>query len=440
MKEEFHSWGRYPKVTQKVIDIHWRSDSFPDINTENGYLPYGMGRSYGDVCLNHEGVILHTAPMARYISFDEEKGTIRCDAGVCLHDLLQFIVPKGWFVPVTPGTRYVTLGGMIANDIHGKNHHRVGTFGSHINCFEILRSDGSRKICSESENSELFAATVGGLGLTGLITWAEIRLSKVDGPYIDTETIRFENLAGFFEISQESDKAWEYTVAWIDSLASGKNLGRGLFMRGNHSARTASNKAVNLNQKLTVSFDAPSYLLNKHNIKLFNSVFYHKQFSGSVKTTQLYDKFFYPLDGIGQWNRLYGKTGMLQYQCVVPYAAGYDAMSEILSQCVNQGQGSFLSVLKIFGRKKSPGLLSFPREGVTLALDFPNRGKRTFALLDTLDNIVLQAGGAVYPAKDARMESTSFKEYFPNWKKFAEHIDPHFSSSFWRRVMGQGGQ
>jgi FAD/FMN-containing dehydrogenase len=439
MKEDYHSWGRYPKVSQKIHEIRWRTEPFPNVESFNGYIPYGMGRSYGDVCLNNDGVILHTESMARYISFDEDNGIIRCDAGVSLHELLQFIVPKGWFVPVTPGTRYVTIGGMIANDVHGKNHHRVGTFGCHVNCFELLRSDGNRLTCSLDENSDLFSATVAGLGLTGLITWAELKLSKIAGPYIDTETIRFGNLADFFELSQESDKAWDYTVAWIDSLAKNKNLGRGLFMCGNHSTQVDTKKSPELKQKLTVPFDAPSNLLNKYSIKLFNNAYYRKQFSHAVHRPQIYDKFFYPLDGIGQWNRLYGNEGMLQYQCVVPAATGYEVMSEILNQCANKGQGSFLSVLKVFGNKKSPGLLSFPREGVTLALDFPNRGKETFLLLDTLDKIVTQAGGAVYPAKDARMDSASFKAYYPNWSKFSEYIDPQFSSSFWRRVMDKAG-
>ena len=440
MTEDYLSWGRYPRVSQKIHEVQWRSEPFPEINSANGFIPYGMGRSYGDVCLNNNGVILHTESMTRYISFDEKNGNLRCDAGVCLHDLLKFIVPKGWFVPVTPGTRYVTIGGMVANDVHGKNHHQVGTFGCHVNCFELLRSDGTRLTCSLEENPELFAATVGGLGLTGLITWVEIKLRKITGSYIDTETVRFGNLADFFALSKESDKAWEYTVAWIDSLAKGKNLGRGLFMRGNHSSQSDTKTSAELKQILTVPFDAPSNLLNKYSIKLFNNAYYRKQFSRTVHKPQFYDKFFYPLDGIGQWNRLYGKNGMLQYQCVVPTKTGYDVMSEILNQCVSKGQGSFLSVLKVFGKKKSPGLLSFPREGVTLALDFPNRGKETFSLLDTLDKIVTQAGGAVYPAKDARMSSTSFKAYYPNWSDFAEYIDPHFSSSFWRRVMEQTGQ
>ena len=440
MSNNYLSWGNYPCVTQKVHTLHWRSDPLPNLDIHHSVLPYGMGRSYGDVCLNEGGTILSTTSMSKFIAFDEEKGIIRCDAGVCLNDLLRFIVPKGWFVPVTPGTRYVTIGGMIANDVHGKNHHRVGTFGNHVNCFELLRSDGSRLNCSLQENSELFSATIGGLGLTGLITWAEIQLRKIVGPYIDTESIRFNDLSEFFEISKESDKKWEYTVAWIDSLAKGKNLGRGLFMRGNHSEEVSSNKSYEIRQKLSIPLNAPSNLLNKYSIKLFNAAYFRKQTKHTVQEPQLYDKFFYPLDGIGNWNRLYGKRGLLQYQCVVPLESGYDAISNILGQCADKGMGSFLSVLKVFGRKDSPGLMSFPREGVTLALDFPIKGKETFLLLDSLDKIILETGGAVYPAKDARMAGESFKKYYPNWTTFEKYIDPHFSSSFWRRVTEQAGK
>lgn len=436
MADQYLSWGRYPRVMQDVQEILWRSDSLPVIKKHDSLLPYGMGRSYGDVCLNNGGTILSTSAMARLISFDQENGLLRCDAGVCLKDLLEFVVPHGWFVQVTPGTKYVTIGGMIANDVHGKNHHRVGTFGCHINCFELLRSDGSRLFCSPDQNSDLFSATIGGLGLTGLITWAEIKLKKIQGPYIDTETIRFDNLDEFFELSRGSDNAWEYTVAWIDSLAKGKKLGQGLFMRGIHSATPSPAKLQPIGQKLTIPFDAPSNLLNKYSIKLFNTTYYKKQFSKKSHKSQHFDKYFYPLDSIGHWNRLYGKHGLLQYQCVVPMSHGKEVINEILKQCIKKGQGSFLSVLKIFGNVKSPGLLSFPREGVTLALDFPNRGTETFLLLDTLDEIAAEAGGAVYPAKDARMAGASFKAYYPNWKEFEQFIDPQFSSSFWRRVTG----
>lgn len=440
MNEKHLSWGRYPRVTQNVYELLWRPDSLTEVNNTHNILPYGLGRSYGDVCLNDGGTILSTSSMSRFISFDHENGVIRCDAGVCLKDLLEFIVPHGWFVQVTPGTKYVTIGGMIANDVHGKNHHRVGTFGRHINCFELLRSDGSRLECSPAQNAEYFSATIGGLGLTGLITWAEIKLKKIQGPYIDTESIRFDRLEEFFELSHDSDDAWEYTVAWIDSLARGKRLGQGLFMRGNHSTTPCPAKLPTLKQKLTIPLDAPSNLLNKYSIKLFNNTYYRKQLSKRVHKSQYFDKYFYPLDGIGHWNRLYGKKGLLQHQCVVPVDQGQEVITEILKQCSKKGKGSFLSVLKIFGKIASPGLLSFPREGVTLALDFPNRGTEIFLLLDTFDKIVAEAGGAVYPAKDARMASASFKSYYPNWQQFEKYIDPYFSSSFWRRVTGNTGK
>ena len=436
MNDDYLSWGRYPRVKQDIQKILWRPDTLPKVEENNSLLPFGLGRSYGDVCLNENGTLISTASMARLIAFDRENGVIRCDAGVCLKDLLEFIVPHGWFVKVTPGTKYVTIGGMIANDVHGKNHHRVGTFGCHINCFELLRSDGSKILCSRDQNSELFSATIGGLGLTGLITWAEIKLKKIEGPYIDTETIRFNNLDEFFDLSRDSDNTWEYTVAWIDSLAKGENLGQGLFMRGNHSSTPSPAKFPSIGQKLTVPFDAPSNLLNKYSIKLFNTAYYKKQFSKRSHASQYFDKYFYPLDNIGNWNRLYGKKGLLQYQCVVPMNNGKELISQILTQCIKKAQGSFLSVLKIFGNITSPGLMSFPREGVTLALDFPNRGTETFLLLDALDKIVAEAGGAIYPAKDARMTGASFKAYFPKWKEFEQYIDPQFSSSFWRRVTG----
>ena len=437
MNDEYLSWGRYPRVKQDIQNILWHTDVLPKIKKSDSFLPYGMGRSYGDVCLNDGQTLVVTSLMSRFIAFDKERGVIRCDAGVCLKELLELIVPHGWFVQVTPGTKYVTLGGMIANDVHGKNHHRVGTFGCHINCFELLRSDGSRLLCNPETNSDLFAATIGGLGLTGLITWVEIRLKRIHGPYIDTETIRFDNLAEFFDLTRDSDDTWEYTVAWIDSLARGNGLGRGLFMRGNHSAIPAAKKLPNIKQKLVIPFDAPSLLLNKYSIRLFNTAYYRIQFSKSNHRLQYFDKYFYPLDGIGKWNRLYGIKGLLQYQCVVPTDNGQEVTTEILKQCSSKGQGSFLSVLKVFGKKPSPGLLSFPREGVTLALDFPGRGSDVFLLLDSLDKIVTEAGGAVYPAKDARMSSDSFKTYFPCWNEFEKYIDPHFSSSFWRRVTGK---
>ena len=430
------SWGRYPKVQHsQVQSIYWRSE-LPDLSRfEQPVLPYAYGRSYGDSCLNEGGISLDISHLRRFISFDENTGHLRCEAGVSLAEILEVMVPRGWFLPVSPGTRFVSVGGAIANDIHGKNHHRAGTFGCHVTCFELLRSNGERLVCSPSQNSELFRATIGGLGLTGIILWAEFRLKPIVNPYIDMDHIRFASLDEFFEISAESDQDYEYTMSWVDLLIGGKNLCRGIFMRGNHNqSRALASKPVKKRLPLALPFNFPSFVLNTLTVKTFNELFYHAQLGKSTHKIVPYDPFFYPLDSIRDWYRMYGKRGFLQYQFVVPFANANEAMREILGRIRRSGEGSFLTVLKKFGAIQSPGMLSFPRPGLTLALDFAYGGSKTLKLLAELDRIVLQSGGAVYPAKDARMSAGSFQAFFPGWKEFAQYIDPHFSSSFWRRV------
>ena len=430
------SWGRYPKVRHsQVQSIYWRSE-LPDLSRfEQPVLPYAYGRSYGDSCLNEGGISLDISHLRRFISFDENTGHLRCEAGVSLAEILEVMVPRGWFLPVSPGTRFVSVGGAIANDIHGKNHHRAGTFGCHVTCFELLRSNGERLVCSPSQNSELFRATIGGLGLTGIILWAEFRLKPIVNPYIDMDHIRFASLDEFFEISAESDQDYEYTMSWVDLLIGGKNLCRGIFMRGNHNqSRALASKPVKKRLPLALPFNFPSFVLNTLTVKTFNELFYHAQLGKSIHKIVPYDPFFYPLDSIRDWYRMYGKHGFLQYQFVVPFANANEAMREILGRIRRSGEGSFLTVLKKFGAIQSPGMLSFPRPGLTLALDFAYGGSKTLKLLAELDRIVLQSGGAVYPAKDARMSASSFQAFFPGWKEFAQYIDPHFSSSFWRRV------
>ncbi len=430
------SWGRYPKVQHsQVQSIYWRSE-LPDLSRfEQPVLPYAYGRSYGDSCLNEGGISLDISHLRRFISFDEKTGLLRCEAGVSLAEILEVMVPRGWFLPVSPGTRFVSVGGAIANDIHGKNHHRAGTFGCHVTCFELLRSNGERLVCSPSQNSELFRATIGGLGLTGIILWAEFRLKPIVNPYIDMDHIRFSSLDEFFEISAESDQDYEYTMSWVDLLIGGKNLCRGIFMRGNHNqSRALASKPMKKRLSLALPFNFPSFVLNTLTVKTFNELFYHAQLGKSIHKIVPYDPFFYPLDSIRDWYRMYGKRGFLQYQFVVPFANADEAMREILGRIRRSGEGSFLTVLKKFGAIQSPGMLSFPRPGLTLALDFAYGGSKTLKLLAELDRIVLQSGGAVYPAKDARMSAGSFQAFFPGWKEFAQYIDPHFSSSFWRRV------
>ncbi len=418
--------------------LYWRED-IPDLaHTGSQVLPYGYGRSYGDSCLNEGGILLDASHLNRFIAFDEEQGIMRCEAGVSLADILEVIVPRGWFVPVTPGTKFVSVGGAIANDVHGKNHHRAGTFGCHVTRFELLRSTGERLICSPDENTKLFQATIGGLGLTGLILWAEFRLQQINSPMIIMQRMRFDSLDEFNALSTEADRQYAYTVSWVDILTGGKDLCRGIFMSGNHDP--APSKLTTKRGKqlpLAVPFDLPSFMLNPFTVKAFNELYYHVQFAQKVDKRVHYDPFFYPLDAIHHWNRLYGRRGFLQYQFVVPFAHGSEAMRDILARIRHSGEGSFLTVLKQFGNIQSPGMLSFPRPGLTLALDFAFGGQKTLRLLDDLDEIVREAGGAVYPAKDARMSAANFRAFFPRWQEFAQYVDPHFSSSFWRRVTGE---
>jgi FAD/FMN-containing dehydrogenase len=322
--------------------------------------------------------------------------------------------------------------------VHGKNHHKAGTFGCHVRSFELLRSDGSRTLCTPTENSELFSATIGGLGLTGLVTWVELQLRHIDGPMLSEESIKFANLDEFFQLSDASDADFEYTVAWVDCVSRGDALGRGFFARANHVPARVAAPATARQQSpdFSLPFTPPLSLVNRWSLKAFNALYYSRQQQSRRIRNLHYQSFFYPLDSIGSWNRIYGPKGMLQYQCVLPGSDGREVMREMLRSIALSGDGSFLAVLKIFGDKPSPGMLSFPRPGVTLALDFPNQPD-VFRLLDRLDDMTRSVGGAVYPAKDARMSPESFRSYFPRWKEFSQYIDPGFSSSFWRRVAGE---
>jgi FAD/FMN-containing dehydrogenase len=431
-RRPYRSWGRYPSaVPAEVLPVVWRSDVPPLDRSPGPILPYACGRSYGDSCLNDGGLLLDVCALDRLIAFDPEGGVLRCEAGVTLAEILALIVPRGWFLPVLPGTRWVSVGGAIANDIHGKNHHRAGTFGCHVSQLELLRSSGERIVCGPAD--ALFQATVGGLGLTGLITWAEIRLAPIPGPGIALERIRFSGLDGFFDLAAE-DQAFEYTVAWIDCLARGRRLGRGIYMRGDHVPLDAPVPSPLRPARLTVPVDAPGGLLNRVTLGLFNEAVYRRQLGARRKTVVPYPPFFFPLDGVGDWSRLYGPSGFVQYQCVVPDGGNGAPIRTIIERIAGSREPASLAVLKRFGAIRSPGMLSFPREGITLAVDFAVRGPATFALLDDLDAIVRSSGGAVYPAKDARMSPESFRAFFPELDRFRPHRDPRFSSSFWRRV------
>ncbi len=436
-QSSYNSWGRFPQINQQGVNLAWRSDLLPaPLEGTDSLLPYGNGRSYGDVCLNRGGTVLGTRALNRFINFDPESGVLRCESGVMLAEILQLVVPLGWFLPVSPGTRYVTVGGALANDVHGKNHHRAGTFGCHVRALELLRSDGSRSLCTQEENCELYRATIGGLGLTGLVTWVELQLRSIEGPMLKEESLKFANVDEFFRLSEASDQDYEYTVAWVDCASKGSALGRGLFARANHEVSEPVETKVDKGPRISVPFQPPFSLINGLSLKLFNAWWFHRQRERRQTRKVHYQPFFYPLDSIGHWNRIYGPKGLLQYQCVLPGDEGREVLRQMLGAIAKSGNGSFLAVLKIFGNLSSPGLLSFPRPGVTLALDFPNRPD-VFRLLDRLDDMTREVGGAVYPAKDARMSAESFRTYFPAWEQFAEYVDPGFSSSFWRRVAGE---
>jgi FAD/FMN-containing dehydrogenase len=431
----FTSWGRLHRVSALALTPASRFDALPLPTTpEISVLPYGNGRSYGDSCLNANGAQINSRALNRFIAFEPDTGLLRCEAGVLLADILDLTVPQGWFLPVTPGTRFVTVGGAIGNDVHGKNHHVMGTFGRHIRQFELWRSDGQRLLCSPQINSELFAATIGGLGLTGFISWAELQLRRIRNPLINVESIRYTSLDEFFALCVASDLDYEYTVSWVDCAGSGARLGRGLFIRGNHAP---SSNIPSPRPPKVKTFPAvpPVSLVNPLTLKAFNNAYYYKQLPKHVRLTQHYEPFFYPLDALLQWNRLYGPRGFYQYQCVIPHQHGQEAIAALLREIARSGLGSFLAVLKVCGDIDSPGMLSFPLPGVSLALDFPNRGEKLFQLFERLDAIISESGGRLYPAKDSRMSGNLFKSGYPQWEAFTQYIDPRFSSSFWRRIL-----
>lgn len=425
------SWNRWPVfVDQRTHVLYDRHAPVPDLRAR--VIAYGNGRSYGDVCLNEGETVLLTRRLDKFIQFDRETGRLTCEAGVLLDEILAVAVPQGWFLPVTPGTRFITVGGAIANDVHGKNHHAAGSFGHHVLRLCLKRSDGTEIICGPSQSPDWFAATVGGLGLTGLISWAEIQLSPLVSEWMHTRSERFETLDEFWQLSTESGSAWPYTVAWVDCLSARAGRVRGLLLCGRHVDRDS---AYRRGQGITlrIPFDPPFSLVNSVTLRLFNAWYYRRAKTGEAGVAH-YIPFLYPLDGILDWNRVYGSKGFHQYQCVLPPMTARPALQELLNRITASGQGSFLAVLKAFGDMQPTGLLSFPRPGVTLALDFPNHGKATLKLFDDLDRIVLDAGGALYPAKDARMPARVFRAGYPALDAFTRFVDPRFSSSFWRRV------
>ena len=431
---QFESWGRYPRLQADVVPLHWTSDFPLPHPPATKQLPIGLGRSYGDVCLLENGTLLQTSGMDRLLYFDDTTGLLRCEAGISLQQILDFAVPRGFFLPVTPGTKYVTVGGALANDIHGKNHHVAGTFGRHVQRFELVRTDGSRFVCSPVENPEWFAATIGGMGLTGLITWVELHLRPIVSRKIEYRGEKFHGLDEFFTLSHASSS--EYTVAWIDCVSTGSNFARGIFMQGDHS-ETPGPLTKSKESRLTFPFELPEFALNRFSMAAFNSLYFHKQIGKQKIAPVDYEPFFYPLDAVQHWNRMYGRHGLLQFQNVLPHESGREGMIEILKAITKSGLASFLAVIIFFGDVPSVGMMSFPQPGPMLALDFPIRHEVSFDLVDRLARITLEHGGRMYSAKDARMSPEQFQAFYPQWQEFSRYVDPGFDSAFWQRVTGR---
>ena len=427
------SWGRVERHPHELIPLNDPDRVAMLIARHRPGIAYGMGRSYGDVCLNPGGVVWGTTGLNHLIQFDENSGLLRAEAGVLLRDIQQLFVPRGWILPVTPGTQLVTLGGAVANDVHGKNHHAQGSFGDHVRWMRLARTDGETIECGPDLNPQWFAATVGGLGLTGVIVELEIQLRRIDGPWLGAETVAYAGVDEFLELADSSESDWEHTVAWIDCLSGIE--GRGLFMRANHVA--AEPRRMPSKRVCAIPFEPPISLVNGVSLRLFNSVYYRLKRRNAGREIVHYEPFFYPLDNIRHWNLMYGPKGFYQYQSVVPRAVGRDALRAMLEAITRSGEGSFLAVVKTFGQRQPLGMLSFPQPGVTLALDFPNRGATTHKLFERLDAIVHEAGGRLYPAKDGRMPRSLFEAGYPRLSEFMQFRDGGISSAMSRRLIGR---
>jgi decaprenylphospho-beta-D-ribofuranose 2-oxidase len=445
VKKVIAGWGNYPKESCYLFRPEKNKELLEALQSHEQahYISRGLGRSYGDTALNEEGgVLLHTR-LNRMTSFDPETGILECEAGVSFEEILAHFLPHGYFLPVTPGTKYVTVGGAIANDVHGKNHHRDGSLSAHILAFTLLVASGETLTCSREQNTDLFWATIGGIGLTGIIMRVRMRLMKVESAYISVDYKKAANLTEALRLLSETDDQYQYSVAWIDCLATGKSLGRSVLMLGNHMAkdefpgRKGNPLAIKEKRKLNMPMNLPSFTLNPFTIRTFNFAYYHR-FKDASEYIVDYDSFFYPLDSILNWNRMYGRNGFIQYQMVFPPQTSEKGLTKILDRLSRTGRSSFLAVLKSFG-DRGQGLLSFPRKGYTLALDIPMKGPEMVEFIHELDEIVLSYGGKIYLAKDSLMTSETFHEMYPEvirFRKIKAEIDPNgiFSSSMARRL------
>jgi len=417
-------WGNFPVIEADVSGFESTEQLRKKLEIPGEVIAYGNGRSYGDSSLQER--ILLTRRFNKFLSFDDKTGELCCQAGVLLAEILAVFVPRGWFLPVTPGTKFVTIGGAIAADVHGKNHHVDGSFGQHILSMDVMRNDGTVVTCSPTENADFFNITVGGMGLSGIILNATFKLKPIETAYIRKETVRTNNLNEIMDCFEASDN-WTYSMAWIDCLTKGDAMGRSIMMRGEHASTddllNQAHKETPLKAKkgiaLGVPFNFPNFVLNPLSMKAFNFAYYNKCPAGIHQAIVDYNSFFYPLDAISDWNRIYGKRGFTQYQFVIPKEAGREGMNKILKKITDSGLGSFLAVLKKFGKQQ--GFISFPMAGYTLALDFPITLK-AMELFKELDAMVADYGGRLYLAKDSRMNAEMFGRTYPNADEFRQAI------------------
>ena len=425
--KQISGWGRFPRLAARVERARFHSDLVRRSQEAEPLLALGSGRSYGDACIFEN--LVSTLHLDHLLEFDEATGLLRVEAGATLEKILHFGVPRGWFLPVTPGTKFPTLGGCIAADVHGKNHHVDGSIARFVRELEMVLADGRGLRCSAAENGDLFEATVGGMGLTGFIYAATIQLRQISSAYISMRSIKTTCFAETCDVLKETADEYVYSVAWVDCLAAGKRLGKGIVHLGNHATPETEHRgealALHRPQRLSVPFSLPQFVLNGRNVRVFNRLYYLKHGGSRNKQLMHYDPFFYPLDSLGHWNRLYGRNGFVQYQFVVPQEGGQLVMEKILAKIASQGNASFLAVLKTFGPGR--GLLSFPLEGYTLALDFPLRSGVTIPFLHRLDAEISAAGGRVYLAKDAVLQRHDFEAMYPqidDFKATKEKYDP----------------
>jgi decaprenylphospho-beta-D-ribofuranose 2-oxidase len=436
------NWGKYPEVEASVFEYN-DVQKYPTLIGENDHMiPRGMGRCYGDSALAKN--ILSTLKLNHLLAFDEEKGILTCEAGVTFEEVIRLFIPKGWFMPVSPGTKFITIGGAIASDIHGKNHHAKGTFSNHVYWMEIILPNGEIKKCSATENADLFALTCGGMGLTGLISKVCFQLFKVETSYIRQESIKAKNLDEIMKIFEDTS-SWTNSVAWIDCLSKGKSLGKSIMTVGEWAKvselKTEKQKnnplKIHKDGKLFLPFDFPNFTINSLTVRAFNLLYYNKQISRLKSSIVHYETFYYPLDGILHWNRVYGKNGFTQYQFVLPHATSREGLIAIIEKIGQRGMGSFLTVLKLFGEQEE-NYIRFPKGGYTLAIDF-KIDKKVWSFLDELDELVHKYGGRVYLTKDVRMKHEMLMKSYPQAQAFIEKIklinpDHAFSSVQSERV------